>query len=560
MKNPARCLALLTIVLLLGPPALSAAAPQSPSHDPAARVDELMAKYDDGPGGVVAVVRGGEVVFAKAYGIANIEHGVPMSRETVLDVGSVAKQFTAFAIVLLTQEGKLSLDDDIRKHLPEIPDFGTMITVRHLVHHMSGLREIYNSSALAGWKAGDGISQGDAIHLIARMRELNFEPGSEYMYCNTGYMLLSDIVARVSGIPFHEFMAENVFGPLGMKNTTIMTSFGQSIPNAAESYGPADGGGFVRIFDNSTIQGAGGIYTTVDDLAAWMSNYGEATVGGMSAIEQMQQHGVLTSGRTLPYAFGINVGERRGQRTFSHGGSSAGYRSSFTYFPDLEGGVITLSNFARFDGSIAGQVMEAFFGDHLEPMPARPQAADAPPEVDVDEVILEAYVGDYELRPGFVLSFTREGSTLRGQATGQGRNVFTASSDSTFHLGSIASVTFHRAADGTVPSVTLHQNGDRVANRIEPWVPSAAELAALQGKYFSPELETIYTLVVEDGKLIAKHRRHSDFELTPTEQDVYEGPSFFGSARIERNDAGEPTGMRVSNGRVRNLLFEKQRG
>ena len=148
----------------------------------------------------------------------------------------------------------------------------------------------------------------------------------------------------------------------------------------------------------------------------------------------------------------------------------------------------------------------------------------------------------------------------RPEATGQGRNDFTASSDSTFHLGSIASVTFHRAADGTVSSLTLHQNGNRVANRIEPWVPSAAELAALQGKYFSPELETIYTLVVEDGKLIAKHRRHSDFELTPSEQDVYQGPTFFGSARIERNSAGEPTGMRVSNGRVRNLLFEKHGG
>ena len=198
----------------------------------------------------------------------------------------------------------------------------------------------------------------------------------------------------------------------------------------------------------------------------------------MSAIEQMQQHGVLTSGRTLPYAFGITVGERRGQRTFSHGGSGDGYRSSFTYFPDLDGGVITLSNFARFDGSIAGQVIEAFFGDHLEPMPEQPEASSANP----------------------------------------------------------------------------------VADPTEPWVPGAAELAALQGQYFSPELETIYTLVVEDGKLIAKHRRHSDFELTPTEQDVYEGASFFGSARIERNAAGEPTGMRVSNGRVRNLLFEKWGG
>jgi hypothetical protein len=355
-------------------------------------------------------------------------------------------------------------------------------------------------------------------------------------------------------------MAETVFGPVGMTHTTIMSRFGQMIPGAAESYGREGEDGYVRIFDNSSIQGAGGIYTTVDDLAAWMSNYADGRVGGAMAIEQMQQRGVLASGDTLGYAFGLTIGEDRGLRVLAHGGASAGYRSSFSYSPDVDGGVIVLSNYAGFDGSIAGQVAEVFFGDQMEPArEARPAEtpSEVPPEVKVAEAILEAYVGEYALTPAFILYVTREGPDLFVQATGQGRNPVTASSDSTFHLRNIASLTFHRDADGSVPSLTLHQNGDRVATRRQAYTPNAEDLALLAGRYYSPELETIYTLVVEEGKLIAKHRRHDDFELTATEEWVYQGATFFGEARFERNEAGEPTEMRVSNGRVRNLLFQK---
>jgi CubicO group peptidase (beta-lactamase class C family) len=530
-------------------------------QDPEAQVDELMARYADGPGAVIGVVQDGGLVFAKAYGLANIEHGVPMRRETVLDIGSVAKQFTAFAIALLAEQGKLSLDDDIRTYLPAVPDFGPTITVRHLVHHMSGLREIYNARMLAGWQPGDGISQGDAQHLTSRMRELNFEPGSEYLYCNTGYMLLADIVAEVSGMTFPEFMEENVFGPAGMTHTIIMSRLGQSIPHAAESYGPQGGDGFVRIFDNSSLFGAGGIYTTVDDLARWMANLGTGMVGGEAVQRQIRERGVLNEGDTLSYAFGLIVGERSGLRTISHGGSSAGYRASFTYFPELDGGVITMSNFAAFDGSIAQDVARTFFGERME-AGAEEEAGEAsdderPAEVQVDEAILEDYVGEYEVEPTFVLYITREGSTMFSRATGQGRNPLWASSDSTFHLGDIASVTFHREEDGTVSGLTLHQNGDQRAPRRPSVTVSAEEMAALAGRYYSAELETVYTLVVEDGKLIARHRRHSDFEMTITAEDTLAGAGFFGTAVIERNEAGEPTGMRVSNGRVRNLLFER---
>lgn len=446
----------------------------------AARVDELMAEYNrsDAPGAVIGVVRRGELVFAKAYGMASLEHGTRLTTGSILDVGSVSKQLTAFAIVLLAQRGELGLDDDVRTHLHEIPDFGSPITIRHLVHHTSGLREIYNASALAGYQSGDGLAQEDAIRLTTRMRELNFEPGTEYLYSNTGYMLLADVVARVSGVSFADFMAENVFGPLGMDHTTIMARRGQVIPGAAESYGPMDGGGFERVFDNSGIQGAGGVYTTVGDLAKWVTNYRTGEVGGTAAIEQMKQHGVLASGDTLPYSFGINVGEYRGLEMIAHTGSSAGYRASVMYFPEIDAGVIRQSNRSDFDASIPRKVAELFFGDRMEPAPV---------------------------------------------------------------------------ADGDDD-----ENGEGANGDDEPgWSPTSQELRAFAGRYFSPELETVYTLAVEGDSLVARHRRHDDFELTAREPDVFEGAGFFGTARFARDAAGRVTGMRVSNGRVRDLLFER---
>ncbi len=449
-------------------------------------VDEIMAAYTgESPGAVVAVVREGEVVFARGYGMANLEHGIPLTRESVLDIGSVSKQLTAFATVLLAQDGRLALDDDIRTHLPEVPDFGSTITVRHLIHHVSGLREIYTSEAIAGYRGGDGIRQEDALQLTRHMRELNFEPGSSYLYCNTGYMLLADIVARVSGMPFAEFMEERIFGPLEMSHTTIMSRPGQSIPGAAESYArlrEEDGGGFVRVFDNSSIQGAGGVYTTVDDLARWMGNFATGEVGGSGAMEQMKSRGVLSGGDTLDYAFGLDIGRVRGQRMISHGGSSAGYRASFNYLPAVNGGVIVLSNLAQVDGSIPGRVGELFFADVLGTVEESEEASEA--------------------------------------------------------------------ADSESPEEPEE----------DPWRPSAAELAELEGGYFSPELETLYTFHVEDGMLKGRHRRHGDFELTPVEPDVFQAPSFLGRVRVQRDGAGAVEGLRVDNGRVRNLRFEKLDG
>ncbi len=529
---------------------------------PSGKVDQLMARYDrdDGPGAIAAVVQEGDVIFAKAYGMANLEHGVPLTRASVLDLGSVSKQFTAFAIAMLAERGELSLDDDIRKHLPEIPDLGHTVRIRHLIHHMSGIREIYSAFSIAGWQGGDGIAQEHALHLMRRQRELNFEPGTEYLYCNTAYMLLADIVSRVTDTPFAEWMQANIFEPVGMKHTTIMATFGQSIPGAAESYARHDGG-YVRVFDNSTLQGAGGIYSTVDDLARWLTNYAEPQVGGAAVVAQMQQRGVLADGDTLNYAFGINIGEHRGLRRLNHGGASAGYRSSVAFYPELNAGVITLSNFASFDGSLPPKIAEAFFGDHMAPEEPDEEApvADGDDAVTIDPMVLEDYVGEFELEgmPGVIVTVRRDGDRLLLDTRGEGGIELVPSSDSSFAVTGDPSrgVTFHREPDGSVARATFHQSGDYPARRVEQWSLAAGELAEYAGRYVSPELETIYTFVVEEGKLMAQHRRHADFELEPTKRDTFRGPQFLSKVAFERGADGMINGFRVSNGRVRNLWF-----
>ena len=301
--------------------ALPASGRQVPDLDHAvARADSILDLLNraDAPGFVVAVVRDGRTVYRREVGMASLEQRTAIGPGTIFDLGSVSKQLTAYAVVLLEKAGRLDLDQDIRTILPEVPDFGAPITVRHLVHHTSGIREIYGALGMAGLRSGDGIRQEDALRLVAASRELNFEPGSRYLYCNTAYMLLADIVTQVTGMPFPEWMQANVFEPLGMRHTVIMDRTGLVIPGAADSYAPDNGGGFTRLFDNSSITGAGGVYSTIGDMTLWMANL----VSGNEAVMRMRERGILTTGDTLDYAFGVIVGRTRGLASISHGGAS----------------------------------------------------------------------------------------------------------------------------------------------------------------------------------------------------------------------------------------------
>jgi CubicO group peptidase (beta-lactamase class C family) len=560
----ARTALTLVALLLVALPATT----QVPA-DAGERVDELMAAYagDATPGGVVAVVRNGQIVFERAYGVANLTHGIPFTTGTVTNIGSTSKQFTAFAILLLESRGLLSIDDDVRVHIPELPDFGETVTLRHFISHTSGYREFLNALAMGGWNLGEGdwIDRKELIELVQRQPRLQNSPGSEYNYNNTGYGLLAMVVERVTGESFPEWLRANVFEPLGMHHTVVRAEPRQIVPNSAQGYRPAGENGFRQANDLAGAMGAGGVYTTVADLTRWMNNFRTAEVGGRAVVDRMTERNVLATGDTTSYAMGLMVGEHRGLRLVEHGGADAAHRSTFIMYPELDAGLIVQSNHGGFDGTIPGRIAEIFFGEHMEPRAESTVAVSEPVDFDpaaYDPAAFDVFVGRYALdvQPDFILTFRRDGDRLLTQATGQPSFEIQPTSDSTFRLTLIpASVTFHRDGDGRVTGLTLHQNGDHRARRLPDDAAAAPDLTPFEGRYYSAEFETYYAVEVADDELVVRHRRLQPVTLRHADGDRFSGSYPLVRIDFERDEAGVITGLRASNVRARDVLFERVR-
>lgn len=335
-----------------------------------ADVDAVMGRYvqDGGPGCAVSVAKGGKVEFAKGYGLASLEHGVPITARTAFYAGSVSKQFTAAAITLLANEGRIDLDAPVRRYVPELPEFAEgQPTVRHLLHHTSGLRESFTLLDLAGWRNGDDVStEEDIMALVRRMKALNFAPGSRYLYCNTGYILLARIVGIVSKQPFREFVRTRLFEPAGMADSRFRDDHYEVVPRLAMGYVvDAASGRWRQAPAHVDTVGGGGLITTVEDLARWSSL--PLPKGTLDPFQ-------LTTGETLPYRRGITVGEYRGVRTVGHGGALAGYRSHVLRAPDEDLAVSVLCNAVTETEPLAKAILEAWLGHRMGPAPNKPAA------------------------------------------------------------------------------------------------------------------------------------------------------------------------------------------
>jgi CubicO group peptidase (beta-lactamase class C family) len=454
---------------------LTPASAQAPDTSTRARVDRIFAAYDrtDSPGCAVGVYRDGRGVMARGYGMANLELNVALSPQSVFDIGSTSKQFTATSVVLLAQQGKLSLDDDIRKFIPELPNYGKTITVRHILTHTSGIRDYLTLWSLAGVDDADLTTEDDALQLIVHQRELNFLPGEQWLYSNSGFFLASVIVRRVSGKSLAQFAEENIFRPLGMTHTRYNDDHMAVIPNRATGYAPRPGGGFATAMSNFEQTGDGGVQTSIEDLIKWDENFYHPTVGGQALLGALQTVAVLNDGKKQTYALGLTVDGYRGLRTVSHGGSWAGYRAELMRFPDQHFSVATLCNLANTNPTLLSRrVADVFLGDKMT----------ASAEV--------------------------------AAAGGPGRQ--------------------------QPPPST--------------WSPSPADLAAFGGMYYSPELETTYSLRVENGKLMLTRRREAPAELTPTASDSFRSRGLVFAFTREK---GRPNGFTVDAGRTKNLRFER---
>lgn len=531
------------------------------ASNPEKRVDQLMTFYsDDNPGASIGVLKNGELIFSKAYGKANLTHNLDFQLDMPTNIGSVSKQFTAMAILLLEKQGKLSLDDDVRKHIPELPDLGKVVAIRNILNHTNGWREVYNLMPITGWNGEDKLLREEVLRILQRQTEFQTAPGEEFNYNNSAFIMAADIVERVSGSDFPTFVKENIFHPLGMNNSYVRRDPTTIIPRGTQGYSNGEFG-YVESGDLYAAYGAGAIYTTPADLSKWLNNFENATIGGPDVVEKLITPGILNNGDTMAYALGIGVGEYKGLQQYQHGGADIAHRSMLVYFPEIRSGVIALSNNASFSGSIAYRIADAFFKDHLKVQDEKKEENNND-EIALTDEILKKYVGKYRAEAiGLIIEYKLEGGKLIAYPSGQSSLALKPVSENSFNYAGIeASVQFNINDEGAYNSATHTQGGsDLELSKLPPFNPSLETLAEYTGTYFSEELEIFYTIALEDSTLTAIHRNMEKINLTPADVDSFSGSVLFiGEVAFQRNDKGIIDAFTISNGRTKGVLFERQ--
>lgn len=508
----------------------------------------------------IAVVRNGTKVLSKGYGLASLEHRIPITPSTVFDVASVSKQFTGLAIAMLVEQGRIRLTDDIREYIPELGDVGHPITIEHLVHHTSGLRDWPGSLSLAGWRMDDVVSFDQILNMAYHQRSLNFVPGAEYTYSNTGYNLLAELVARVSGQSFRAWTDDHLFRPLGMTNTRFREDHTWVVPNRAYGYARTADSGWAATTNNLTALGSSSLFTTVDDLAKWVMNFDDPKVGGAAAMAMTRTRGRLNDGTTIPYGFGIVNGQYRGQPIVNHSGSWASFATFVLHFPAQHFGVIVLANSSINAGRAAYDIADIYLGEVLGARPPpEPNAIATARAVDVAPAVLDRYVGLYRLGPGWFVRVRRDGGTLRVQATREGEVAMSARSDTTFWVEDYhAPMTFQVPASGPTQ---LAYRDMRVPKLEEPPPLTAAQLRDVVGEYESDELQVRYRIEMTDSGLVMRHPRHGTIALMPLRGDEFGGSTWFTrSVQLRRDDGGRVVGFSVYiDDRSRDIRFTRLR-
>lgn len=546
----------LSLLALL--PAAVAGQALSPAQESA--IDAVFADYHaaDVPGVAAAVIRHGEIVYSKGFGSAQLEHGIAVEPTTAFHAASVSKQFTALAVLLLVEEGAVDLDADLRTYLEWVPELPAVVTPRHILTHTSGIRDQWELLMTAGWRLDDVITKEHVRRLMTKQRQLNFRPGTRALYSNMGFSLAAELVEEVSGQPFDDFVKARVLEPLGLERTHVHDDHTHVVPGRAYSYARRpDGGDWANSVLSFANHGATSLFTTAEDLVTWLDNYRTGTVGG-AMLDEMTTRAVLANGDTISNALGLFIDDYRGRRRVQHGGADAGFRSFVAWFPDDEVGIAVVSNRASTNaGGLADGVADVVLDGVLEPVAqAEPDAAGivVPEEpAAVSPALLERYAGTYTT--GMVnFTFERRGDELwllRPQEA---------------HLIPVSEVAFV-SADGVVrfdfemegDSVrTLHFRQGAMRLTGSPSVPfEVAGPEAYVGAYWSPEIETMYEVRLDDeGRLLLYTLRHGDMPLEPQREDVFAGPTMFTRlVQFRRDPQGAIRGFTLTGGRVLNHRF-----
>lgn len=521
-------------------------------------IDSLFAKWNspNHPGGAVGISQNGRLVYSKAFGLASLEYLVPNNPGTQFNIASVSKQFTAMAIVRLSLEGKLSIDDDIRKYIPEIPDFGFTITFRHMLHHTSGLRSLHMILGIAGWRGDDYRNNDDLLRIMTKQRDLNFIPGSEYMYCNTGFILMAVAVERITGKKFPAWMKENIFLPLGMYNTYVEDRYNRVVSNNATSYNGSASQGFAREVEYWGYTGSGNIHSTTVDLLTWFRSYYRSPDGWHDAFSLMLTLDPFNDGKPNNYAFGVVVDTFRNERRISHSGSIGGFRAFGCTFPERETEIVLLSNFSSSDISENSNRIANILLDKPLPPVSKFEMKERDPVSDVSDKYAGAYI--FSNIPDRLFEIFKQGKILYYKFTGSsGIRLYEADDTTLFNNPRQVKLTFNPADPSEIRLLqgTILSRGKKIVK----YVPSDKELAEIAGNYWSPELETQYSFSIKNNRLTGYQTRHGEFTTECIAKDTFvSGSGFIDKIIIARDRRGKITGMKVSNSRVRDLWMERR--
>lgn len=519
-----------------------------------AAIDRVFVQWTarEGPGCAAAASRDGRTIHEAGYGSAFLEADVPITPASIFHAASVSKQFTAMAVLLLAREGKLSLDVDIRTWLPELPDYGHRITLRHLLHHTSGLRDQWGLLSLArGRFEEDRITEADVLDIVTRQKALNFVPGTEYLYSNTGYTLAGTIVARVTGKSLRQFADERIFRPLGMTSTHFHDDYTMVVKGRTLAYARRANGEWRMSLPNYDTYGATSLYTTVGDLLAWQENFRRPVVGDEALLREMQTSAVLTNGDTTGYGLGVAISRDVGVEHVGHGGADAGYRSYTGRYPEHGLAVAVLCNAAQANpGALARRMSEILLPDVLRGSSDSVVATSKPSTEQLARfagLYVNPKTGDY----GYVS--VGNGGLIAGRTNGPAlvpighRRFWLAPQRTEWEFRTDGSIVQTFRGSPPRQPVTLVKR--------RPAAPSAADLARYAGMYYSEELDATYTVIATDTALTLRTRATPPRTFTPAYGDTF-GGAFM--VQFTRDASGRVTGFLASTGRVRGVRFERK--
>ncbi|MBL8271110.1 serine hydrolase domain-containing protein [Steroidobacter sp.] len=538
----------------------SGAARSATDVERAAAIDGLFAEYTraGSPGGAVGVYSKGRVLYAKGYGLADLEAGIPITPQTQFHVASVSKQFTAYAIALLVQEGRIDLDADIRKYLPDTPDFGHVVTVRQLVHHTSGIRDYSSLLGLGGRDLRDLLPQQKIVNLLQRQRALNFAPGTDFLYGNSGYVLLAEIVRSVTGKTLRQFTTERMFTPLKMSRTFFMDDIGELVPGRAHSYELDDDGTWQRFPLNYESVGSTGLLTTVEDLAQWAGNLSAPKLGNAKLTSLISASGKLTDGTPVHYAFGLFDLPQAGRTALSHSGYDAAFCAHVTYYPEHDFAVAVLANTGMDVDAKVNAIANLY-------LPAVTAGASEPAVLQSPKASsLDALSGTFFAPDHPAMSFRRDGNRLIAErgTRGDGTSVVFRR-DGSFDVDARNREYFRPVLIDGVTAIDRIPNGPLPAQRyrrIEPVSSTPEQLTKLAGDYRSEELDVTYTFTVRNQRLVVDcFWCAQPVGLTQVTSDHFDAPKSFAARAFSfvRNARGEVVEVRMHSDRAYGVVLRR---